>query len=66
MLAEVSITTVTANCPTRIKADGPANAITRVAKTEHFNAMHTREAPGAARIHTHSTGSTKSRSSESG
>jgi hypothetical protein len=57
MLADVSISTVTASFSTRKGAQGPASAITRAVKAAHFSARHTCDAPGILRIKTHRTGS---------
>jgi hypothetical protein len=57
MLAEVSISTVTASFSVRSGAQGLARAITSAVKAAHFNARHARDAPGIFRITTHRTGS---------
>ncbi len=61
MLAEVSMSTVTASFCTRIAAHGAASAITKAANTAHFSARQTREDPGALRIHHHRPGNSKSK-----
>ena len=66
MLAEVSISTVTASRSTRSAAQGSASAIARAANAAHFSARHTGEAPGARRIQIHRTGSSTSRSRKMG
>src|SRR5579871_6004726 len=56
MLADVSITTVTASFSVRSGAQGLARAIASAAKAAHFNARHVCDALGSFRIHTHRMG----------